>query len=108
MVGIAAALAAGDAAGFNAAQFRDELDNGRKVAIQILEFFDRHGVVIRRGDLQAHQPAAARSFRPAARDADGGEASPVGRPDFKSGGAVRRSLVGSTHSFRQSAERGRP
>ena len=29
---------------FTAAQFRDRLDNGRKVAIQILEFFDRHGV----------------------------------------------------------------
>lgn len=33
-----------------AARFRDRLDNGRKVAIQILEFFDRHGVTIRRGD----------------------------------------------------------
>ncbi|MGA0531008.1 selenocysteine-specific translation elongation factor [Hansschlegelia sp. KR7-227] len=33
-----------------AARFRDRLDNGRKVAIQILEFLDRHGVTIRRGD----------------------------------------------------------
>ncbi len=33
-----------------AARFRDRMDNGRKVAIQILEFFDRHGVTIRRGD----------------------------------------------------------
>lgn len=28
---------------FTVAQLRDRLDNGRKVAIQILEFFDRHG-----------------------------------------------------------------
>ena len=33
-----------------AAQFRDRLANGRKVAIQILEFFDRAGVTVRIGD----------------------------------------------------------
>ena len=37
---------------FTAAQFRDRVDNGRKVAIQILEYFDRHGVTLRRGDLR--------------------------------------------------------
>ncbi len=37
---------------FTAAQFRDRAENGRKVAIQILEFFDRHGVTLRRGDLR--------------------------------------------------------
>ena len=37
---------------FIAARLRDRLDNGRKVAIQILEFFDRHGVTLRRGDLR--------------------------------------------------------
>jgi selenocysteine-specific elongation factor len=37
---------------FTAAQFRDQLDNGRKVAIQILDFFDRHGLTLRRGDLR--------------------------------------------------------
>jgi selenocysteine-specific elongation factor len=37
---------------FGAALFRDRLDNGRKVAIQILEFFDRQAVTIRRGDLR--------------------------------------------------------
>ena len=37
---------------FTAAQFRDRVDNGRKVAIQILDFFDRHGVTLRRGDLR--------------------------------------------------------
>ena len=41
-----------DKGGFTAAQLRDRLDNGRKVAIQILEFFDRHGVTLRRGDLR--------------------------------------------------------
>ena len=48
---------AGRASGeFIAAQFRDRLDNGRKVAIQILEFFDRHGVTLRRGDLRRINP----------------------------------------------------
>jgi len=37
---------------FTAAQFRDRVENGRKVAIQILEFFDRHGVTLRKGDLR--------------------------------------------------------
>jgi selenocysteine-specific elongation factor len=41
---------------FIAAQFRDRLDNGRKVAIQILDFFDRHGLTIRRGDLRRVDP----------------------------------------------------
>ena len=37
---------------FTAAQFRDHLANGRKVTIQILEFFDRHAVTLRQGDLR--------------------------------------------------------
>ncbi len=37
---------------FTAAQFRDRLDNGRKVAIQILEFFDRRGLTVRHDDLR--------------------------------------------------------
>jgi len=37
---------------FTAAEFRDNLDNGRKVAILVLEFFDRHGITVRRGDLR--------------------------------------------------------
>lgn len=85
MVGIAAELAAADAAGFNAAQFRDRLDNGRKVAIQILEFFDRHGVTIRRGDLRRINRQRLDLFGPWPEAPAGGEASPVGRPDFKSG-----------------------
>jgi selenocysteine-specific elongation factor len=39
-----------DGGTFTAAQFRDRLANGRKVAIQILEFFDRHAVTLRQGD----------------------------------------------------------
>jgi selenocysteine-specific elongation factor len=47
----AAAGALADAEGeVTAAAFRDRLDNGRKVAIQILEFFDRAGLTIRTGD----------------------------------------------------------
>ncbi len=35
---------------FGAAEFRDRIGTGRKVAIQILEFFDRTGVTLRDGD----------------------------------------------------------
>jgi selenocysteine-specific elongation factor len=84
MAGIAADLAQEHPTGFNAAAFRDRLDNGRKVAIQILEFFDRHGVTIRRGDLRRINRQRLDLFGPVDA-ADGGEASPVGRPDFKSG-----------------------
>ena len=58
MVDVAAAVAAQSANGeIAAAQFRDWLESltggvGRKVAIQILEFFDRSGVTLRRGDLR--------------------------------------------------------
>lgn len=53
MVSISSDLAMKGMGGqFTAAQLRDRLDNGRKVAIQILEFFDRHGVTLRRGDLR--------------------------------------------------------
>ena len=85
MVGIAVELAALHPAGFNAAQFRDRLDNGRKVAIQILEFFDRHGVTIRRGDLRRINRRRLDLFGLPSGWSDGGETSPVGRPDFKSG-----------------------
>jgi selenocysteine-specific elongation factor len=51
MVTIAATIASRAADGaFVAAQFRDQLANGRKVAIQILEFFDRQGITHHRGD----------------------------------------------------------
>ncbi|MBS0517154.1 MAG: selenocysteine-specific translation elongation factor [Proteobacteria bacterium] len=50
------AIAHGLGPDFTAAQFRDSLDNGRKLAILILEFFDRHGITIRRGDLRRTIP----------------------------------------------------
>ena len=37
---------------FTAPAFRDRVQNGRKVAIQILDFFDRLGLTLRRGDLR--------------------------------------------------------
>ena len=56
MVVIAADIAANAPDGrFTAAQFRDRLDNGRKVAIQILEFFDRQGVTLNQGTLRRIQ-----------------------------------------------------
>ena len=91
MVEIAADLAAKAPDGqFTAAQFRDRLENGRKVAIQSLEFFDRHGITLRRGDLRRiNKPRLDLFRRPAdARSSsmdNGRESSPVGRPDFKSG-----------------------
>ncbi len=60
MVGVAHRL--GD--DFTAAQFRDELDNGRKVAILILEFFDRHGITMRRGDRRRTVPQKLEQFGP--------------------------------------------
>ncbi|WP_422002899.1 selenocysteine-specific translation elongation factor [Reyranella sp.] len=54
---------------FTAAEFRDKLDNGRKVAIQILEFFDRHGITVRRGDLRRTVPQKLQQFGPTAPEA---------------------------------------
>jgi selenocysteine-specific elongation factor len=92
MVGIVVDLSQIQPAGqFIASQFRDRVDNGRKVAIQILEFFDRHGVTLRRGDLRRinrHRLDLFRRLPESELDNNtnsGRESSPVGRPDFKSG-----------------------
>ncbi|HET6554896.1 MAG TPA: selenocysteine-specific translation elongation factor [Dyella sp.] len=88
MVMIAADVAAQASDGrFTAAQFRDRLDNGRKVAIQILEYFDRQGVTLNRGTLRRMQARYLDLFEPAsaASAIKGRASSPVGRPDFKSG-----------------------
>jgi selenocysteine-specific elongation factor len=71
---------------FSAAQFRDQVDNGRKVAIQILDFFDRHGLTLRKGDERRINRHRLDLFGPPCQSGDesGGESSPVGRPDFKS------------------------
>jgi selenocysteine-specific elongation factor len=92
MVGIILDLSQTQSLGqFTASQFRDRVGNGRKVAIQILEFFDRHGVTLRRGDLRRINKHRLDLFRGLpegqlnnARNS-GGDSSPVGRPDFKSG-----------------------
>jgi selenocysteine-specific elongation factor len=70
---------------FVAADLRDRLENGRKVSIEILEFLDRHGVTLRRGDLRRLNPHRLDLFGASAATDIGREASPVGRPDFKSG-----------------------
>ncbi|MET3654591.1 selenocysteine-specific translation elongation factor [Dyella japonica] len=66
MVLIAADIAAHAADGrFTAAQFRDRIDSGRKVAIQILEFFDRQGVTLNRGTLRRVQARYLDLYGPA-------------------------------------------
>ncbi len=47
---------------FTAPEFRDRVHNGRKVAIEILDFFDRLGVTLRRGDLRRMNPHRADLF----------------------------------------------
>lgn len=63
MAAIVAKLSAAKDGSFSAAQFRDQVDNGRKVAIQILEFFDRHGVTLRKGDERRINPHRLDLFR---------------------------------------------
>ena len=47
---------------FTAPAFRDRVQNGRKVAIEILDFFDRLGLTLRRGDLRRINPHRADLF----------------------------------------------
>ena len=87
MAAVIADLSAGAKDGFfSAAQFRDQVDNGRKVAIQILDFFDRHGVTLRKGDKRRVNRHRLDLFGGPCQSSDeiGGESSPVRRPDFKS------------------------
>ncbi len=85
--------------GFAVKTFRDRLDNGRKVAIQILEFFDRQGLTMRRGDIRRINPHKKDLFSraPVPGPSFGGESSPVGRPDFKSGEG-RETVLGGFDS----------
>jgi selenocysteine-specific elongation factor len=97
---------------FTAAQFRDRVENGRKVAIQILDFFDRHSITVRHGDLRRinwNRLDLFAKFTDAAvseRVVSGGESSPVGRPDFKSGRG-RETVFGGfdSHSLPPSSGR---
>jgi len=68
---------------FTAADLRDRLENGRKVSIEILEFLDRHGVTIRRGDLRRLNPHRLDLFGTRASEDQKREPSPAERPDFK-------------------------
>ena len=69
MAAIAAdAACAGSSGELTAAAFRDRLDNGRKVAIQILEFFDRVGVTVRSGDTRRVRLDRLAMFGPVAAD----------------------------------------
>jgi selenocysteine-specific elongation factor len=86
------------------AGFRDRLDNGRKVAVHILEFFDRLGFTKRRKELRYINPSSvsrllneSKAERPpilATLPVCGGGSSPVGRPDFKSGWGRQTALGG--------------
>lgn len=63
MVRIIADIQAHAAEGWvTAAAFRDRVQNGRKVAIEILDFYDRQGVTLRRGDLRRINPHRADLF----------------------------------------------
>jgi selenocysteine-specific elongation factor len=88
---------------FAAADLRDRLDNGRKVAIQVLEFFDHHGVTLRHGDRRRLDARRLDLFLPPVEDpAPSGTEEmrpPVGRPDFKSGEGRQPVLGGfDSHS----------
>jgi selenocysteine-specific elongation factor len=89
---------------FSAAQLRDRINSGRKVAIQILQFLDRHGVTLRRGDLRRMNKRRLDLFRISPDGSDkpasgsGRESSPVGRPDFKSGRG-RETVLGGFDSL---------
>ena len=107
MVEIIERLAATEPGGqFTAAQFRDQVGSGRKVAVHILEFLDLHGVTVRRGDLRRVNSHRLDLFRrPVDKElsttaASGGASSPVGRPDFKSGRGREPVLGGfDSHSL---------
>lgn len=49
---------------FSAPPFRDKMQNGRKVAIQILDYFDKLGLTLRRGDLRRINPHRIDLFMP--------------------------------------------
>ncbi len=109
MVAILQDIAAASPDGwFTAPAFRDRVQNGRKVAIEILDFYDRAGLTLRRGDRRRLNPHRIDLFADAL--PDGRESSPVGRPDFKSGWGSETVLGGfDSHSLPpDSTEKGGP
>lgn len=112
MIEIADELAGHAANGeFTAAEFRDRINTGRKVAIQVLEFLDRHGVSRRRGDLRRVDRRRIGLFGRATQGqshvrSSGGETLPVERPDFKPGKDRQPALGGfDPHSLPPNASR---
>ena len=67
MAEIAADVAAGQG-GLTAATFRDRLGNGRKIAILVLEFFDKAGITVRVGDTRRVRMDRLELFGPPGRD----------------------------------------
>ena len=72
------------------AQLRDRLNISRKIAVHILEFFDRHGATAAARRFAAGECGAAGAISERRPDVEsqlgrGREAFLVGRPDFKSG-----------------------
>ncbi|OCP16032.1 selenocysteine-specific translation elongation factor [Ensifer sp. LC54] len=92
---------------FAAGLFRDRVNSGRKVAIGILEFFDRQGVTLRRGDIRRVNPHRLDLYGGATPEVkQGRDSSPVGRPDFKSGWGSEAVLGGfDSHSLPPSGDR---
>ncbi|HEV7310269.1 selenocysteine-specific translation elongation factor [Ensifer sp.] len=60
---VIAVAAEADDGWFTAPAFRDRVQNGRKVAIEILDFFDRLGLTLRRGDLRRINPHRSDLFQ---------------------------------------------
>ncbi len=91
---------------FPAGLFRDRVNSGRKVAIEILEFFDRQGITLRRGDIRRVNPKRLDLYaEPVSEGGEGRDSSPVGRPDFKSGWGSQAALGGfDSHSLPPSGE----
>lgn len=105
IIEIVCSLAAEHGGQFSVAQFRDNAGGGRKVAVHILEFLDRHSVTLRRGDLRRINKHRLDLFHRqddngAPAEDSGGASSPVGRPDFKSGRGREPVLGGfDSHSL---------
>jgi selenocysteine-specific elongation factor len=60
---------------FSVAQFRDRVGSGRQLGIQVLEYFDRQGLTLRRGDVRLVVKPAATVFEKIARQTQ----TPIGR-----------------------------
>lgn len=73
-------------AGFSAAQYRDAIQTGRTLAIQILEFFDRMGLTRRIGDRRKMVADYALLFGPPSLHGDGNSSLSPPLPEFADAG----------------------